>query len=77
MPQQDNDKFFEGQEVKALHFNPPLNETEFYSVGLNGVQKISIVMENGQMAGVPWFCVWVDDTILSKHNGALIMSVEL
>lgn len=75
MPQQDNDRFFEGQEVKAIFFSGA--EESFFRVGHPPCKKITVVMEYGQMAGVPWFAVWDDHKIISKWNGAMLEGVEL
>lgn len=32
--------------------------------------SIIVSMENGQMAGVPWFEVWKDGKMISKWNAA-------
>lgn len=70
--------FIQGQEVKTIFFNDnPNGESSYIKVGKALVEKITIVMENGQMAGVPWFAVWKDGKIVSKWNGALIGGVEL
>ena len=66
-------EFKEGQEVKSLWWPNEGNLT----VGQNSVEKITVVMENGQMAGVPWFAVWKDGKVASKYNGALLEGVLL
>ena len=73
MNQHETYRFYEGEEVKALFW---LDGTQIM-VGHGGVAKITVVMEYGQMAGVPWFAVWNDHKIVSKHNAAHIASVDL
>lgn len=65
--------FREDQEVEGL-FWP---DGSSIKVDKNGIEKITVIMEYGQMAGVPWFAVWKDGKIVSKHNAAFIESVNL
>ena len=69
----DKLRFEEGDEVQALYWRGDKQVV----VGCNGVEKIAIVMEDGEMAGVPWFVVWKNGKIAAKHNGALVESVEM
>ena len=62
-----------GQEVSTLYFIN--NDT--ISISQHDVDKITVVMEYGQMAGVPWFAVWKDGKIKTKWNGAQVEGVEL
>lgn len=73
MENRDDDRFFEGEEVSAI-FYP---DDTCVKVGQNLVEKITVVMEYGQMAGVPWFAVWNDHKIIAKYNGAHIACVSL
>ena len=66
-------RFEEGDEVQALYWRPG----DQVVLGRNDVEKITVVMENGQMDGVPWFAVWKNGKIVMKHNGALVESVEM
>jgi len=66
-------EFKEGQEVQEL-FWP--NEGSV-SVGRLGVEKITVVMECGQMMGVPWFAIWKNGKVTSKYNGAHLEGVRL
>ena len=47
----------------------------FIKVGLYGCKSITVVMENGQMAGVPWAYVEKEDGTETKHNLALCESI--
>ena len=67
------DRFHEGQEVGVLTF--PDEST--VAAGQRGNERITVIMENGQMAGVPWFAVWRDGKIAYKHNGAHVASVSI
>lgn len=69
----DTDRFFAGEEVSEIYWP----DGSRIAAGINGVTKIVVVMEYGQMAAVPWFAVWDDHKIISKHNGAHIESVIL
>ena len=73
MENSDTDRFFEGQEVKALYWE----DDSQVEVGMGNVKKITVVMEPGQMGRVPWFAVWDDHCIIQKHNGALVATVLL
>jgi hypothetical protein len=66
-------RFEEGDELQVIW--APGGEAA--RVGRNGVEKITVVMEDGQMARVPWFAVWKNGKIAMKHNGALVESVEM
>ena len=65
-------EFKDGQEVQGI-FWP--NEG-WCKVGQNGVEKITVVMECGQMARVPWFAVWINGKINDKYNGAMLEGVS-
>ena len=73
MPNQDDESFYEGEEVQAI-FWPAGGVVE---VGKNGCTKITVIMEYGQMARVPWFAVWDDHKITYKYNGAHLEGVKL
>ncbi len=66
-------EFKNGDLVNEIHIN---SETSFV-VGSQGCTSIHTIMENGQMAGVPWFEVYKNDELHSKWNGALILGVEI
>jgi len=71
-----NIKFTDGQEVYKIVFN----DESFIKVDDDEddrIDKITVCMENGQGALVPWFAIWRDDKIIWKHNGAYIQSVQL
>jgi len=63
-------EFCTGQQFKALYWSD-----SSVVVGENGFEKIEVVMEAGQMAGVHWFAVWKDGKLFAKHNGAMVESV--
>ena len=64
-------QFEEGQEVKSIYWDDNSNIT----VGMNGVDKITVVLENGEFCHLPWFAVWVYGKIISKHNASKVSSV--
>lgn len=68
-----NQSFKEGQAVQGIT-HPDGSEIH---VGCVGVDKITVVSEYGQMAGVPWFAVWKGDKITDKYNGAHLARVTL
>ena len=68
-----DNRFKEGEEVQALYFQ----DEQIIRVGVRNTTKIVVVMENGQMAGVPWFAVFEGDKLTTKYNGALLEGVEL
>ena len=65
-------QFMQGDKVAAFYF-PDDSEVV---VGEYDVDRITVVMECGQMGAVPWFAVWKDGKITSKHNAAHIASVR-
>jgi len=67
-----NERFYEGQEVKSI----VLYDGRVMALSRD-IEKITVVMENGQMAGVSWFAIWSNGKIKNKYNGALLESVEL
>jgi hypothetical protein len=69
----NGDEFYEGQQVKKLWWP----DESCHGIDNSDCDKITVVMENGQMAGVPWFAVWKDGIITTKHNAVHIASVEL
>lgn len=66
-------KFHRGQKLKALYW---ANGSEI-TVGLGTCEDIEVIMENGQMAGVPWALARHSDGIILKHNLAKVESVKL
>jgi len=67
----EQERFHQGQDnIEALVF-PDSGEIK---VGRDAA-KISVVFENGQMAGVPWFAVWKNGRMVSKWNGAELQGV--
>ena len=65
--------FYNGQKIQRIIWP---DDSECIS-GKNNIEKIEVVMEYGQMAGVPWFAVWINGEVKFKHNAAHIASVEL
>ena len=66
------DRFKENDEVYEIFF---VNGGSLRR-GTIGIDRITVVMENGQMDGVPWFAVWKDGKIVVKYNGAMLLSVR-
>ncbi len=65
-------EFYEEQEVQSI-FWPDGGDV---SVGKN-CEKITVILECGQMARVPWFAVWKHGKIVSKFNGAMLQGVTV
>lgn len=68
-----DNEFKQDQKVKELYWP----DESCVSINHEGCDKITVVMEYGQMAAVPWFAVWKDGKIVQKHNGALVQTVVL
>ncbi len=68
----DKAEFKNGQKMEALY----IDSMHTLTVGLGCVTEITVVMEHGQMAGVPWFVVWSHDKIISKWNAALVQGAR-
>ena len=66
-------EFYDGQEVKELWWP----DESCQSVNHDNCDKITVVMECGQMARVPWFAIWKDGKVVYKHNSAHVASVKL
>ena len=69
--------FKEGQEVATIW----LDDDTFISIEsdnvITGCDKITVVMECGHGSEVPWFALWEDGKMVSKHNAAFVRSVVL
>ena len=63
--------FSQGDTVQAIYFD----DDQELRVGRD-CDLIVVVMENGQMAGVPWFEVYKDCRLISKWNGAKVQGVS-
>ncbi len=66
-------RFKDGQKVKSIFFSGE----GVIATGKLGCKQITVVMENGQMAAVPWFLVEYDNRPPTKFNGALVEGTEL
>lgn len=65
--------FYQGQQLRAISFF----DNSSIRVKHKSVLSIEIVMENGQMDGVPWCLVSYEDGKQVKYNLALLKSVRL
>ena len=64
--------FKQGDErIKAIYFT----NGDVMRVG-GDITKIKVIMENGQMAGVPWLAIYGGEKVKSKFNAALVEGVE-
>ena len=70
-------KFKDGQEIKSLYFLDGGEIITGKGTGKYQVKKIITIMENGQMAHVPWFLVEYADGNFDKWNGAHIQGISL
>ena len=70
--------FEQGQLLQAIYFNDDsVLEVGREHAGMPTVTEIMVVMENGQMAGVPWFLVTLSDGSQTKWNAAHVDGVKL
>lgn len=65
-------RFKEGEKVFGIYFQ----DDSWIDITQKHCDKITVVMENGQMAPTPWFAVWKGGKIISKWNGAFIVTVK-
>lgn len=68
-------RFKEGQKLNSVVMNNGFTISIFDKE--NPIKEISIVMEDGQMAGVPWARVVYGDDSIEKLNLAFAMAVSL
>ena len=68
-----DNRFEEGQKVESVFWS----DGEYKKVGTNKCKRITVVMENGQLAGVPWFLAEFEDSPDQKYNGAMLEGVTL
>ena len=64
--------FYRGQKLKRIFWGEM-----FLEVGTRCCADIEVVMENGQMAGVPWALITNTDGSQCKYNLALVEGVVL
>ena len=65
--------FKTGQKIKSIFFT---NGDEL-NISSPDVKSITVIMENGQMAGVPWASVIFQDDQEFKYNLALCEGVKI
>jgi len=74
-------KFYEGQELEAILIGDVWTRTTTWIwSGLECVRQcksITVVMEDGQMSGVPWVVVKCFNGKIEKYNIALVTGVVL
>ena len=63
-------EFVRGDLLEAIYFE----DDQELRVGRD-CDSIIVVMENGQMAGVPWFEVWKGGKLASRWNAAKVQGV--
>lgn len=51
--------------IQAIYL-PEAPESEFYTVGHDGVTKIEAIEENGEMAPVPWLEVYKREEVVMR-----------
>lgn len=57
--------------VATIAFSPG-NDGFAYAVGTNGVSRIVAYWENGMMAPVPWFAVFIGDEIMARVPAQMV-----
>ena len=67
-------EFYNGQELSGVYYPAP---NDIYFVVGGKIEKITVVMESGQMAGVAWFAIWENGNITTKCNGSFVSHVTL
>ena len=72
MMEKDN-RFYEGQELKSIWWS----HGGMVTVGKCTCKSIHVVMENGEMSGVPWALVVYDDGKQQKYNLKMCEGVEI
>ena len=48
----------------------------WWAVGRDGITKIEVYLENGQMAQVPWLAVYRGDSIATRVNCAAVEWID-
>ena len=72
-----SENFKQGQLLKSIYACQGEGLEIYYMTGKNHCESISVVMESGQMAGVPWACITFDDgRPQRKVNLALFLEIE-
>ena len=67
-------KFWDRQEIQGIFWS----EGSGLNVGQRHCKKITVVMENGEMAGVAWFHIEYDnDQEDQKYNSKFVEGVTL
>ena len=46
------------------------DDHDCFVVGYGGVTKITPYYENGQMAAVPWFAIYIGDVLIARRDAA-------
>jgi hypothetical protein len=59
------------RDIKKLVFA----DDETVTCGSEYCDKITVVMESGEMAGVAWFACWKNDELIAKWNGKHVHGV--
>ena len=67
----------EGLLIERIVFPPTSEGISVIVTGENDVNKITVSMQNGQMAPVPWFEVLYKDGKTQLWNGALVEGITL
>lgn len=68
-----DNRFYDGQEIQSIFHL----DDEITNVNDMTIKRITVVMENGQMAGVPWFQVEYVNGVKRKFNGAHVEGVDV
>ncbi len=55
---------------------PDSHSHAWHRVGENGVTRISVFDENGEMAHVPWFEVWKGNALYARVNAKYVCEVR-
>lgn len=47
-----------------------------WNVGQNGITRIVVYQERGEMSYVPWFAIYCGEMITERINGKMVMGVQ-
>ena len=75
MNKQEAESFKDGDDVHSILYPGELAEN--FCVGRGGVDRITVCMEYGQEAKVPWFAIWVDGRVVTKVNAVHVETVNM
>jgi len=72
----NSNQFYKGQKIRSIFW---AHDEGVLTAGVDPCESITVVMENGQCAGVPWFLITYTDSNRgpTKFNGAMVGGVVI